>query len=50
MNLTNDSFTNGLKSLRIVRDNKSVVTLNNQSINTEIKENFRSFYDKGIFN
>ena len=46
----NDSSTNDLKSLRIVKDNKSTVTLNNKSIHTEINDNFRYFYDKGVFN
>ncbi len=37
-------------SLKIVRDNKSKIYLNDNNLNTEINNDFRYFYENKIFN
>lgn len=46
----NNSSKSKLKSLRIVKDKNSRIFLKNNELETEINENFKYFYDYGVFN
>ena len=45
-----NSLLHDLDYLKIVRDNKSKIFLNNLKLDTEINDNFKYFYDNRIFN
>ena len=45
-----NSSQHDLDLLKIVRDNKSKIFLNNLKLDTEINDNFKYFYDNKIFN
>ena len=44
-----NSSQHDLDLLKIVRDNKSKIFLNNLKLDTEINDNFKYFYDNRIF-
>jgi len=39
-----------LKKIKLVKDNNSKITLNNEELITEIKSDFKYYYESGIFN
>lgn len=49
MNFKNLSKDN-LKEIRLVKDNHSKITLENEEIASEINSNFKYYYESGIFN
>jgi len=49
LNFKNLSKDN-LKEIRLVKDNHSKITLENEEIASEINSNFKYYYESGIFN